>query len=99
MPCPCVVESSGYSTRVSDSASRVSPSAPTKSPVPNFLKIEVFRRRRGPEPKRIDRLSSIAHHGTIKRNTDQARWPVRDNLKITRLATGMRQFSLISTFS
>ena len=34
-PCPMLVESSGYNTRVSDSASSVSASAPTKSPLLN----------------------------------------------------------------
>src|SRR6266403_804933 len=47
------------------------------------LKIEVFRRCRGPEPERVDGLSAIAHHGTIKRNSEQARRPVRDDMKIT----------------
>src|SRR4029077_15818640 len=48
-----------------------------------LLKIEVFGCRRGPEPERVDLPSAIAHHGTIKRNTDQARRPVRDDMKIT----------------
>src|SRR5208282_4946795 len=37
-----------------------------------LLEIEIIGRRRGPEPERVDRLSAIAHHGTIKRDTDQA---------------------------
>src|SRR6266851_6790385 len=50
-----------------------------------LLKIEVIGRGRGPEPERVDRLSAIAHHGTIKRNTDQARRSVGNDMKITRL--------------
>src|ERR1700733_296536 len=37
-----------------------------------LFKIEIIARRRGPEPERVDRLSTIAHHGAIKRDTDQA---------------------------
>src|SRR5216683_1726983 len=47
------------------------------------LKIEVFWCCRGPEPERVDRLSAITNHGTIKRNSEQARRPVRDDMKIT----------------
>src|ERR1700678_96333 len=36
------------------------------------LKIEIIGCRRGPEPERIDRLSTMAYHGTVKRDTDQA---------------------------
>src|SRR5271169_6338684 len=31
-----------------------------------FLKIEVIRSSRGPQPESVDRLSPIAHHGTIE---------------------------------
>src|SRR3984885_11909477 len=37
-----------------------------------LLKIEIIGRRRGPEPERVDRLSGISHHGTIKGDTDKA---------------------------
>ena len=37
------------------------------------LKVEVVRRRRGPEPKRIDGLAAVAHHRAIKRDADQTR--------------------------
>ena len=47
-----------------------------------LLKIEVIRRSGGPEPESVDRLSAIAHHGTIKRNTYQARRSVGDDVKI-----------------
>ena len=50
-----------------------------------LFKIEIIGRRRGPEPERVDRLSTIADDRTIKRDTDQARGPVGDDVKITAL--------------
>src|SRR3984957_3994939 len=37
-----------------------------------LFKIEIIGRRRGPEPERVDCLSTITHYGAIKRDTDQA---------------------------
>ena len=45
-----------------------------------FLKIEVIGRSRGPEPKSVDGLSTVANHGTIVRYAEQAGWPVRNDL-------------------
>src|SRR5579862_1522512 len=45
-----------------------------------LLEIEIIGRRRGPETERVDRLSTIAHHRTVKRDTDQARRPVEDSV-------------------
>src|SRR5271155_1917871 len=48
-----------------------------------LLKIEVIRGCRRPESKSVDRLASVAHHGTIKRYADQRRWASRNGLEIT----------------
>ena len=40
--------------------------------VAELLKIEVIRRRRGPQAERVDGLAAVAHHGTIEGNADQA---------------------------
>src|SRR5215469_14445311 len=50
---------------------------------PELLKIKEIRRSRRPEPKRINRLSSIAHHRTIKGYPDQAGRTATDDLKTT----------------
>ena len=52
---------------------------------PELLKIEIVRRRRGPQPQSVDRLPAVAHHGTIEGNAVQARWPVQVSLQIDRL--------------
>ena len=37
-----------------------------------FLKVEVVRRSRGPQPEGVDRFSPVAHDRAIKRNAEQA---------------------------
>jgi hypothetical protein len=52
-----------------------------KSPFPNSSKMEILGGSRGPQTQSVDRLPPVAHHGTIERNTVQARWPARDHFK------------------
>ena len=55
-----LVESSGYSTRVSDSASRVSGQRTDEIARAEFLKIEIVWSSRGPQAESVDGLSSVA---------------------------------------
>ena len=98
-PCPMLVESSGYKTRVSDSAVSVSATAPTKSPLLNSLKIEIIRRRGGPEPKRVDGLAAVADHGAVEGDADQAGRSFRGSAARLPPRISNEQFSLTSTFS
>src|ERR1700723_158546 len=50
-----------------------------------FLEIEVVGCARGPETESIDSLSAIAYDRTVIRHSEQARGPVPDNPKLTRL--------------
>ncbi len=70
-----LVESSGYRTRVSDSAASVSARAADEIAAAEFLKIEALVCRRSPQPERIDGLAAVAHHGTVVGDADQAGRP------------------------
>ena len=48
------------------------------------LEVEVVRRRRGPEPQRVDGLAAVAHHGAIERNADQAGRPAGNRAQARR---------------
>ena len=78
-----VVWSSGYSTRVSDSASSVSRQRADEIAAAEFLKVEVIVCRRGPEPQRIDGLAAVANDGAIERNADESRWTAGDRAQGT----------------
>src|SRR5262245_31558926 len=46
-----------------------------------FPEIEIVRRGRCPEPESIDGLASVAHYGTVERNSKQRRWATRHDLE------------------
>src|SRR5580765_5885663 len=79
-PWPRLVESSGYSTRVSDSAAKVSATAPTKSPWLNSWKSnksEVV----APETERVDGLAAKADDGPVIGDSDQFRGFSRNRMQ------------------
>ena len=63
------------------------------------LKVEVIRRRRGPEPKRVDGLAAVADHRAIERDADQSWTACRRRRASVPPRTSNEQFSLTSTFS
>ena len=66
-----LVESSGYSTRVSDFGCERLGHRADEITVAELLEIKVVGCGRRPQPERIDGLAAVAHDRTIVWNADQ----------------------------
>ena len=93
------MESSGYSTRVSDSAARRLGQCADEIAAAELLEVEIIGRGGGPEAQRVDGLAAVADDGPVERDADQGRGPAGNGVASLPPCISNEQLSLTSTVS